>query len=367
MNPKKEEQNQVVKTIDFNFNLPKSLIAQYPSDSRGGARLLVYNSKTDSVIHSSVSSLIDFVPDNTLVVFNDSKVRKARLYGTLDTGAKIEVVFIRRVVLTGNEIEQNCWEVLCSRSSRLKVGKIILLPKGISITVVKELPAFGTKIVSSNIPISEKWFEQNGHIPLPPYIKREDEPSDFNRYQTIYSKQIGSAAAPTAGLHFTKQMLAQLSDPKRAISTTSITHHVGLGTFLPVRVEDIQDHKMHTEEYHISQEAARLLNNAKQKGQKILSIGTTTLRCLESVATNSLNRDGTVSFCAGHGESDIFIYPGYKFKAIDYLFTNFHTPESTLLMLVSALVGREKILELYGMAVAENYRFFSYGDATLFL
>lgn len=350
-----------MKTTDFNFDLPKNLVAQYPSDARGTSRLLVYNSKTREVVHSSVAALKEFVPNNTLIVLNDSKVRKARVYGSLETGAKIEVVFIRNVLSSKN------WEVLCSRSSRLKVGKIINLPDGVSIKVVDELLEFGTKIVESNIVISEKWFLENGHMPLPPYIKREDEPSDFNRYQTIYSKTIGSAAAPTAGLHLTNQILNELNDNSKNISTTFITHHVGLGTFLPVRSENIEEHKMHTESYYISDKAAATLNEAILSGKKILSIGTTTLRCLESAATSSLNQNGVINFSSGYGESDIFIYPGYNFKVINYLFTNFHTPESTLLMLVSALVGREKILELYKLAVENNYRFFSYGDATLFL
>lgn len=357
-----------MKTSDFYFDLPAELIAQYPSKERGNSRLFVYDRLTKKITHSQIRQLSEFVPDHTLVVFNNSKVRKARIYALSENQAKVELVFLRALPNEKGVVEGNRWEVITSKSKRQRVGKKLHLPDGKEATVMGELSNDGTKIIAISEPLCEDWFDQNGHIPLPPYIKREDECSDASRYQTLFSKEIGSAAAPTAGLHFTKPILDSLIDPKRNIDSVEITLHVGLGTFLPVRVENLCNHRMHIEQYYIDPLAADKINHAVIEGKNILAIGTTSVRTLESAAKEK-NRSGKLCYQveSGYGETSIFIYPGYSFKIVKKLFTNFHTPESTLLMLVSAFAGREEILNLYQEAIKEQYRFFSYGDAMLLL
>ncbi len=346
-----------MKLTDFSFNLPEDQIAQHPTQDRGQSRLLVLNRETGELHHSHISEIKKYIPDNTLLVFNNSRVRKARVYATSETGGKVELVFLRPILDT---TAGKSWEVLTSKAKKQKIGKVLILPDRTKSRIINNGNSDLTKILETEIPLSESWFDLNGHIPLPPYIKRDDAAEDFDRYQTLYSSEVGSCAAPTAGLHFTNEILSSLNDDVRSISTAEVTLHVGLGTFIPVRTENIQDHDMHTEHFHISDDVAAKINLAVSEGKNILAVGTTSVRTLESAV-----RNGKIQ--AGYGETNIFIYPGYSFKIVNRLFTNFHTPESTLLMLVSAFAGRVAILNAYDVAIKEKYRFFSYGDAMLIL
>jgi S-adenosylmethionine:tRNA ribosyltransferase-isomerase len=280
-------------------------------------------------------------------VFTDTRVRKARIYGTTAHGGQVEAVFLR-------PLANGRWECLVNKAKKLKQGQVLEFPGGVRATV--ESPEGNVRALSFDPPATDAWIEAHGHLPLPPYIRRPDSDADAERYQTVYARQVGSAAAPTAGLHFTPEILAALAG--RGVEETFVTLEVGLGTFLPVRAEEVADHKMHTERYSISPEAAGALNRARAEGRPILAVGTTSLRTLESAWTPG-------GFAPGDGATDIFITPGYRFRAVDQLFTNFHTPESTLLMLVCAFAGQEFLLETYRQAVADRYRFFSYGDAML--
>lgn len=344
----------------FSFNLPEELIAQHPVAQRGTSRLLVLNRATGKIIHTQVAQLKKHVPDNTLLIFNNSRVRRARVFATSNTGGRVELIFLRPLLDQKIESLGSYWEVLTSKSKRQTPGKHLTLPDN-STAVVHALAQEGTtRILHCEKKLDENWFNQFGHIPLPPYIKREDEVDDFDRYQTLYSQEVGSVAAPTAGLHFTKEILDSLKDEKRKIDTAEVTLHVGLGTFLPVRVDNILDHKMHTEHFFISPETAHKVNQAINERKNILAVGTTSVRTLESAAEKKQIKPG-------YGETNIFIYPGYDFQIVNRLFTNFHTPESTLLMLVSAFAGQEKILSTYQEAIDQQYRFFSYGDCMLIL
>ena len=327
-----------MKLTDFDFDLPQDLIAQKPSGKRGDDRLMLLDRKNGSVFHHQMNDLPDLIMPGTLMIFNNSKVRRARCYGIKETtGRNQEFMFLNQL-----DKEGFLWNTMVKSAKKQKNGMRYQFPDG---TVAQIF----------DFPLDEKWFEKNGHIPLPPYIKREDTEEDSERYQNVYAKETGSAACPTAGLHFTEEMLSCLAE--KNIERDFVTLHVGLGTFLPVRESIIENHKMHEEVYTISESTAEKINKAKREGRPILAVGTTSVRTLES----SADEKGFVK--SGTSSTRIFMYPGYKFKVVDQMFTNFHTPESTLIMLVSAFAGRENILNAYKNAVENRYRFFSYGDA----
>lgn len=343
-----------MKTSDFYFDLPEELIAQHPSGVRGQDRLMVLDKATGEVTHHAMDDLPDLIEPNTLMIFNNSRVRRARVYGVKETtGRECEFMFL-------NQIDKECltWNVMVKNAKKQKPGMKYTFPDGTIGTIIDHEGNDGTEFraLKFDFVIDEDWFERNGHIPLPPYIRREDDDTDSERYQNVYAKETGSAACPTAGLHFTEEMLERLK--AKNIQIAYVTLHVGLGTFLPVREENIENHKMHTEYYTIPKETADLINKAKREGRSILAVGTTSVRTLESAAV-----DGGVQ--AGTSQTHIFMYPGYKFKIVSKMFTNFHTPESTLIMLVSAFAGKENIMNAYKIAVQEKYRFFSYGDCML--
>lgn len=337
-----------MKTEDFNFELPEELIAQTPLLQRDESRLLVLDKKTGEVEHKNFKDIIDYLNENDVLVLNDTKVIPARLYGVKEeTNAVIEILMLK-------EKTDNVWECLVKPAKRVKVGTIISFGDG---KLKAECISTGEegirefKLIYNGI--LYEILDELGEMPLPPYIHEKLE--DQGRYQTVYAKNIGSAAAPTAGLHFTKELMQKIEEKK--IKIAYVTLHVGLGTFRPVNVEDINNHKMHSEFYTMSKETADILNEAKEKNYNIISVGTTSTRTLESI----YNLYNEFRECSGW--TDIFIYPGYEFKAITKLITNFHLPKSTLVMLVSALAGRENILNAYNIAVKEKYRFFSFGDA----
>lgn len=338
---------------EFDFNLPEELIAQHPSGIRGQDKLMLLNRKTGETEHHNMSDLPDLILPGTLMIFNNSKVRRARCYGIKETtGREQEFMFLNQIDSTGNT-----WNTMVKGAKKQKPGMRYTFPDGTTGTIIERQENTGTEFRALRFesPVTEEWFEKNGHIPLPPYIKREDTEEDSERYQNIYAKETGSAACPTAGLHFTEEMLSRLSE--KGIERDFVTLHVGLGTFLPVREEKIEDHKMHEEAFTVSEATAEKINQAKKEGRPVLAVGTTSVRTLESAC----DENGIVK--AGTSSTHIFMYPGYKFKVIDQMFTNFHTPESTLIMLVSAFAGREHILNAYRNAVENRYRFFSYGDA----
>ncbi len=345
-----------MRTEDFSFSLPEDLIAQQPAERRGESRLMVLDRASGLLSHSSVARLADCLEQGTLMVFNDSRVRKARIYGqALDTGARTEFLLLKRS-------PSGAWEAVCTKLKRQRRGRRYAFPEGMSAEVLGYGDSEGgerpdTVLLTFSPPITEDYLERFGHVPLPPYIKRADGPEDDERYQTVYSREVGSAACPTAGLHFTDDIFASLD--AKGVRRTSVTLHVGLGTFLPVRTENIEGHAMHEEEYSVPEATAAAVTDAKAEGRPVLAVGTTSLRTLESAWSEG------EGLRPGAGSTRIFIYPGYRFKAVDRLFTNFHTPQSTLLMLVSAFAGREAILGAYAEAVRERYRFFSYGDAML--
>lgn len=337
---------------DFYYDLPQELIAQDPLEDRSSSRLLVLDKKTGEMQHKVFKDIVNYLHPGDCLVINDTKVIPARLIGSKEgTDAHIEILLLKRR-------ENDIWETLVKPGKKAKPGTVINfgdgLLKGTVIDVVEE----GNRLIQFSYEgIFEEILDQLGQMPLPPYITHRLE--DKDRYQTVYATHTGSAAAPTAGLHFTKELLAQIKE--KGIKIARVTLHVGLGTFRPVKVENILEHHMHSEFYVIDEEAANTINETKANGGKIVSVGTTSTRTLETVA----DENGHVRACSGW--TDIFIYPGYKFKVVDRLITNFHLPESTLLMLVSALYDREKILEAYKIAVEEKYRFFSFGDAMLIL
>ena len=344
-----------MKTSDFCFDLPEELIAQKPSKERGHDRLMRLDRTTGAVSHHSMKELISLVAPGTLMVFNNSRVRRSRCYGIKDPGGhEQEFLFLHKL-----DSEGRVWQAMVRGAKKVKPGSVYMFGDGTQGTVLSapENNGSGFRALSFASPLTEMWFEQNGHVPLPPYIRRKDSDFDTERYQTVYAKETGSAACPTAGLHFTTGMLHELE--RSGVELCWITLHVGLGTFLPVRSEQIEDHRMHEESYTVPSDVAVRVNAAKKEGRPVLAVGTTSVRTLESAA----DRDGTVK--AGPGSTSIFLYPGYRFKIVDQMFTNFHTPESTLVMLVSAFAGREHILNAYEQAVKERYRFFSYGDAML--
>ena len=342
-----------MKLTDFDFDLPQDLIAQKPSGKRGDDGLMLLDRKNGSVFHHQMNDLPDLIMPGTLMIFNNSKVRRARCYGIKETtGRNQEFMFLNQL-----DKEGFLWNTMVKSAKKQKNGMRYQFPDGTVAQIVdfpgNEKTEF--RALKFDFPLDEKWFEKNGHIPLPPYIKREDTEEDSERYQNVYAKETGSAACPTAGLHFTEEMLSCLAE--KNIERDFVTLHVGLGTFLPVRESIIENHKMHEEVYTISESTAEKINKAKREGRPILAVGTTSVRTLES----SADEKGFVK--SGTSSTRIFMYPGYKFKVVDQMFTNFHTPESTLIMLVSAFAGRENILNAYKNAVENRYRFFSYGDA----
>lgn len=333
---------------DFYYDLPEELIAQTPLKDRTSSKLLVLDKATGEISHNIFKDIIKYLNEGDLLVMNNTRVIPARLFGTKEgTGSKIEFLLLKR-------IDINKWEIIVRPGKKARVGAKFEFGDGALKAEVIEVKDDGNRIIEfSYNGVFEEILDKLGQMPLPPYIKEKLE--DKERYQTVYSKFEGSAAAPTAGLHFTKELLLEIE--KKGVNLAYVTLHVGLGTFRPVKCENITEHKMHTEEYFIDKETADLINETKKKGGKVIAVGTTSVRVLESVA----DENGKVK--PSNGETNIFIYPGYKFKVVDKLITNFHLPESTLLMLVSALADRESILNAYNEAIKENYRFFSFGDA----
>ena len=340
-----------LKTSDFYSDLPKELIAQDPLEDRSSSRLLMVDKNTGDIKHEVFRNIVDYLHPGDCLVLNNTKVLPARLLGVKeDTGAAVEVLLLKRK-------EGNVWETLVKPGKKMRPGARVVfgdgLLKGEVIDVVEE----GNRLIRFEFEgIFEEVLDRLGEMPLPPYITHKLQ--DKNRYQTVYAKYDGSAAAPTAGLHFTKELLREIED--KGVKLAYVTLHVGLGTFRPVKEENILEHHMHSEYYQISREAAELINETKKKGDRVICVGTTSCRTIESAA----DENGLLSECCGNTE--IFIYPGYKFKVLDCLITNFHLPESTLVMLVSALAGREHVLAAYREAIKEKYRFFSFGDACFF-
>jgi S-adenosylmethionine:tRNA ribosyltransferase-isomerase len=335
---------------DFFYNLPEELIAQTPAEPRDSSRLLVYHRNTDTVEHKIFHDIIDYLHAGDVLVINNTKVIPARLYATTAHGGVVEVLLLKRY-------DKDTWEVLVKPGKKCHIGTRLTVGDKLALTV-KDITPTGERIVEFAYEgVFEHILDEVGLMPLPPYIK--EKLKDKNRYQTVYAKTEGSAAAPTAGLHFTPELLQRIKD--MGVQIAEVMLHVGLGTFRPVKENIITDHKMHSEYYEVSEQSAQIISSAKREGRRVIAVGTTSVRTLESAA----KEDGTLSAC--HGNTEIFIYPPYKFKCVDALITNFHLPESTLIMLVAAMVGREKILDLYNQAVANRYRFFSFGDAMFVL
>ena len=339
---------------DFYFELPQSLIAQSPSKVRGEDRLLVLNRETGTFKDEMFSSLPELLPKNAVLVFNNSKVRHSRLFGKEINGSLSSIEFLLIKSLDAG----STWEVLSPKMKKLKIGSVFGFGEEINAKIIQGDK--NDKLLQFEKPLDDAILEKIGHVPLPPYIKRGDTSEDASRYQTIYASVMGSIACPTAGLHFTENIINKIKT--KGIDVVYITLHVGLGTFLPVREEKIEEHKMHREDFFISEEVATLINNAKNEGRPIIACGTTSARTLEAAWNKK-----TGMLESGNKSTDIFIYPPYNFSVVDALITNFHTPESTLLMLVSAFCSREKILCAYQHAIEKSYRFFSYGDAMLIM
>ncbi len=342
-----------MKKSDFYYNLPESLIAQTPVTPRDHSRLMLVDKETGAISHRHFYNLCDILQKGDLLVMNDSRVLPARLYGEkIENGTFIEFLLLEQ---KGDQ----CWEIICRPGKKAKVGTRFSFGDGKLIAEVMEVKPDGNRIVQFQCDGNfYTVLDEIGQMPLPPYITKKLE--DKERYQTIYSRELGSAAAPTAGLHFTKEMLQTLQE--KGIDTAFVTLHVGLGTFRPVKEDDVLQHKMHSEHYHLPQETVDKILQTKWNGGRVIAVGTTSCRTLEAVATM---HDGVLE--ASDGYTDIFIYPGYQFKVLDGLITNFHLPESTLIMLVSALLGYEKTMHAYEVAVQEQYRFFSFGDAMCIL
>ena len=331
---------------DFYYNLPEELIAQTPAEPRDSSRLLVYNRQTDTVEHRIFRDVINYLKEGDVLVVNKTRVLPARMYAHTANGGAVEVLLLKR-------LDKDKWEVLVKPGRKCTVGKQLTISDELSLTV-EDITPTGERIVKFIYDgVFEEILDRVGNMPLPPYIKKKLE--DKQRYQTVYAKTDGSAAAPTAGLHFTPELLDKIRE--KGVEIAEVLLHVGLGTFRPVKEEIITDHKMHSEYYEVDEKASEIINRAKREGRRVIAVGTTSVRTLESVA----DTNGLLKPCRGNTE--IFIYPPYKFKCVDALITNFHLPESTLIMLVSALANREKILSLYETAVEERYRFFSFGDA----
>ena len=342
----------MMKTSDFNFDLPQELIAQDPLEDRSSSRLMVLNKESGEIAHRIFHDITEYLHPGDCLVINDTKVIPARLIGTKeDTGAHIEILLLKRK-------ENDIWETLVKPGKKCKIGTKIVFGEGILTGEVVDIVEEGNRLIQFHYEgIFEEILDRLGQMPLPHYIT--EDLKDKERYQTVYSKDAGSAAAPTAGLHFTKEMLENIR--AMGVNIAYVTLHVGLGTFRPVKVEDVTQHKMHTEHYYIPEEAAKTINDTRKNGGRVICVGTTSCRTVESCA----KKYGEIKECSG--DTDIFIYPGFEFKCMDGLITNFHLPESTLIMLVSAFAGYDNVMNAYNIAVKEKYRFFSFGDAMLIL
>ena len=337
---------------DFDYHLPAELIARYPAPERDASRLLLLNRGSKRIAEDLFRNISSHLVPGDLLVMNDTRVMPARIFGNKDSGGKAEIFLVRR---TEDAAER--WTCLLRASKKFRNGQVIHLAAGMKATVCGRSDGDSWLVEFAGDEPFEDWLEREGHIPLPPYLQREDDVDDRERYQTVYSRITGAVAAPTAGLHFTQGLLAELE--AKGVRIAYLTLHTGLGTFQPVRVERIEEHRIHTEHYSIPVATAEEIRSAKARGNRVIAVGTTTTRTLEYVS----NSDGTVP--SGSGEADIYIVPGYRFKVVDALITNFHLPESTLLMLVSAFAGHEYTLAAYREAVSRGFRFYSYGDAML--
>ncbi len=336
----------MLKTSDFYYDLPEELIAQTPLEPRDSSRLLVYNKDTDEVFHRHFRDIGEYLKAGDLLVVNTTKVYPARIYAYTEHGGKVEILLLKRLNLTD-------WECLVKPGKKCKEGVVLVINEELKAEIISRTDDGGRVVRFIFDGVFEDILSRVGEMPLPPYI--HEKLKDKDRYQTVYCKQEGSAAAPTAGLHFTLRLIGELK--AKGVEFAEVQLNVGLGTFRPVKVDDVENHKMHTEFYKIDEENAEKINKAKREGRRIIAVGTTSVRTLETVA----DENGLVR--AQSGDTSIFIYPPYKYKCVDCLVTNFHLPESTLVMLVAAFTSREKILELYNLAVKERYRFFSFGDA----
>lgn len=336
-----------MKKSDFYYFLPNDLIAQKPLEARDSSALLEYKISTGQMLHKKFKDIVDLLDENDVLVINNTKVLPARLFGVNENNAKIEILLLK-------QIDRNNWEVLIKPAKKAKLNSTIIFPNNLSALIKSISSEHGTRFIEFIYNGSfEEIIDQIGHAPIPPYILENLE--DRNRYQTVYAKFNGSSAAPTAGLHFTTNLLEQIKE--KNVKIVEVLLHVGLGTFRPVKVEDVENHIMHEEYVKISKETAKIINKAKEQGKRIIAVGTTCVRALESFADNS----GMLTF--GEKNTNIFIYPPYKFKIVDALITNFHLPESTLLMLVASLTGKNEILSIYEEAIKKKYRFYSFGDA----
>ncbi|MBR2715162.1 MAG: tRNA preQ1(34) S-adenosylmethionine ribosyltransferase-isomerase QueA [Ruminococcus sp.] len=341
-----------MKTVDFYYDLPKELIAQTPLEPRDSSKMMVLSKKDGSINHKHFYNIIDELNEGDCLILNDSRVLPARIFGVKEeTGASVEFLMLR-------QIKNNTWETLAKPGKKAKIGTKFIFGDSIMVGTVTDITEEGNRIVDfeseENIYSA---LDKIGQMPLPPYIT--EKLTDKERYQTVYSNELGSAAAPTAGLHFTKELLQKIKE--KGVNIGYVTLHVGLGTFRPVKVDEITEHKMHSEHYEIPENTAKLINDTKKQGGRVIAVGTTSCRTLESVA----EKYGEIKPC--HGFTDIFIYPGFKFKVLDGLVTNFHLPESTLIMLVSAFTGYENTMNAYKVAVNEKYRFFSFGDSMMII
>lgn len=341
-----------MKVSDFNYELPEELIAQHPYDKRDEARLMVLNRKEEKIEHKVFKDVIDYLNPGDCLVINNTKVIPARLYGKKDTGAKVEFLLLKR-------IENDTWEAMVRPGNKLKPGSKVIFGEGLLKATVDEILEGGNRKVTFEYNgIFNEILDEIGLMPLPPYIT-EASREDNEKYQTVYAKYDGSAAAPTAGLHFTEELLEKIK--QKGVEVANVTLHVGIGTFRPVKVENVEEHEMHSEHYYIKKEDAEKINKAKLNGHRVIAVGTTSCRVLESVS----DEKGLVKEV--EGDTSIFIYPGYTFKCIDSLITNFHLPESTLIMLVSSLAGKDFIMKAYNEAVENKYKFFSFGDAMVII
>lgn len=341
-----------MKTVDFYYDLPKELIAQTPLEPRDSSKMMVLDKKSGIISHKHFYDIVDMLDSGDTLILNDSRVLPARIFGIKeDTGASVEFLMLR-------QIENNTWETLAKPGKKAKPGTKFIFGDGIMTATVRDVTEEGNRIVDFYCEESiYTALDKIGQMPLPPYIT--EKLSDKERYQTVYSNELGSAAAPTAGLHFTKELLQKIKD--KGVNIGYVTLHVGLGTFRPVKVDNILEHKMHSEHYEIPEETAQLIKATKENSKRVIAVGTTSCRTLESVA----KEHGEIVPC--HGFTDIFIYPGFEFKVLDGLVTNFHLPESTLIMLVSAFSGYENTMNAYKVAVEEKYRFFSFGDSMMII
>lgn len=345
---------------DFDYNLPKELIAQKPAEQRDMCRLMVLDREKKTIEQRIFRDVLDYLKPGDCLVMNDSKVIPARIFGVKEsTGAKVEFLLIKR-------LDGDLWETMVRPGKRLKIGDTVSFTEDGSFrAVIEDYGQDGTRharLIYEGVFLGR--LDEIGSMPLPPYIERPAESDDKEMYQTVYAHEEGSVAAPTAGLHFTQELLRKAEE--RGIKTAYVTLHVGIGTFRPVKVENIEEHHMHFEEYSVSPETAQIVNDTLRSGGRIVSVGTTSSRTLESAAVFD-EAEGRYLLAAGEGSTDIFIYPGYKFKLVDSLITNFHLPKSTLMMLICALYDRDEILKAYDLAVRDKYRFFSYGDAMMIL